>query len=130
MPIMSNAGSNEIRLAAVGIGILLAILIALGARSPQRAAPQPPRTAGYHGLPDPNVDPSATAEEIKQLALRTGGDYSRLSYDERVWIEAVSAHHGEITLRSMAKHFADKAYKSSPRDRSEKARGFPFSAGG
>jgi hypothetical protein len=113
---MSSAGTNEMRLAAIGIAILLAALIALGARSPQKAPPRPPRTAGYRGLPDPNVDPTATAAEIRQLALRTGGNYSRLSYDERVWIEGVSAHHGELTLRTMANYYAGRAHRSSPRD--------------
>jgi hypothetical protein len=117
---MSSAGAKEMRLAAIGIAILLAVVIAFGVRSPQGAAPPPARPAGYHGLPDPNTDPSGTAAEIRQLALRTDGDYSRLTYDERVWIEAVSAHHGELTLRTMANYYAEKAQKRPPRDSSEK----------
>lgn len=51
-----------------------------------------------NGLPAID-DPTAMAEYGDRLAKRSGGDFSRLSDDERAWMDSVSTGHGAAALQ-------------------------------
>jgi len=91
--------------------VALGILVFLGAQSSPRPAPPKPHPTGYHGLPDFTQDAEGTQAEMKKLALRTRGDYSKLTDDEKTWMEGVTGSHGDMTLRLMAKRFLAEEQK-------------------
>lgn len=99
---------DDMRAAVVGFIVLVGVLLFVGSRmkpAQSTVAPAAPRATGYHGLPDPYVDAEATEAEIKKLALRTHGDFSKLSQDEQTWFNGMTANHGEETLINMAKRY-------------------------
>ncbi|HZT43900.1 MAG TPA: hypothetical protein VFA07_17165 [Chthonomonadaceae bacterium] len=105
---MSNI---ELRLGIFMLAVALGILVFLGAQSSPKQTPPKPHPTGYHGLPDYTQDAEGTEAEMKKLALRTRGDYSKLSFDEKTWIEGVTANHGDLTLRLMAKRYLAEEQK-------------------
>lgn len=107
---MSN---TELRLGVIMVVLALGILIFLGAQSSSTQAPSKPHPTGYHGLPDFTQDAEGTEAEMKKLALRTRGDYSKLSYDEKTWMEGVTGSHGDVTLRLMAKRYLAEEKKKT-----------------
>src|SRR5579862_480680 len=87
-----NAGSLRVIVPVV----ILAIggLLLLGGQSPTKTPPTsaPTSTAtildnSYHGLPNPMTQPEATSIAVKRLAVRTHGDYDKLTYDEKMFLE-------------------------------------------
>ena len=62
-----------------------------------------------------SVDAAATADKMKTLVARTGGDYSKLTHDERVFVEGVTANHGAESLRIMAEHMKAERKKAASR---------------
>ena len=107
---MSNI---ELRLGVILIVVALGILALLGTQSSHPQAPPKAHPTGYHGLPDFTQDAEGTEAEMKKLALRTRGDYSKLSYDEKTWMEGVTGSHGDVTLRLMAKRYLAEEQKKS-----------------
>src|SRR5579884_2470650 len=107
---MSNI---ELRLGIFMLAVALGILVFLGAQSSPKQTPPKPHPTGYHGLPDFTQDAEGTEAEMKKLALRTRGDYSKLSYDEKTWMEGVTGSHGDMTLRLMAKRYLAEEKKKT-----------------
>jgi hypothetical protein len=97
------------RTIALCVALVAIIIVILGNAGPgHRPKPQPVHY-GYHGLPDPGVDPDAAEPALRAMVKKSGGDYSKLSHDEQVWIEGMTAHHGAETLKILTKQYAAEA---------------------
>lgn len=62
------------------------------------------------GRPDPGFRPDSASDYVDKMARETNGDWSKLSSDDKRYVNGLTAGHGEIYLRDRAKYL-----KATPR---------------
>ena len=122
-----NAGSLRVIVPVV----ILAIggLLLLGGQSPTKTPPTsaPTSTAtildnSYHGLPNPMTQPEATSIAVKRLAVRTHGDYDKLTYDEKMFLEGCAGSDARTALLNIARFEEKRQRTAAHRARGQQAR--------
>jgi hypothetical protein len=108
----SGFSGHEVRSISIAVVCGVAALLWLGSQLRPAAAPQAPAVTGanfqnhYHGLPNPMEATEEHAEVLKRLAERSGGNYNRLSDDEKIWLEAAGGGMGALLLRNEVQFLA------------------------
>ena len=109
----------KVFLLALIMVIALAMFInsAMRPQEPSKSALQSHAEEQWHGLPNYIEKPEAARAHATVLARRTGGDFRRLSAEERRWLDAMTAGHGAQMLRGEAR--ALKAKEAAEKKRAQ-----------
>lgn len=96
---------QRLRFAAGLIGLCVVACLILAYFNPAPVAPK----VLNNGIPDPNRDPVAAGAYVKTLAQRNGGDFDRLTEDERIFLNSLAHGHGRDLLAKTARELKPSA---------------------
>jgi hypothetical protein len=95
---MQNAEGQEIKLFVIGVVLLLGLFLFFMGRA-TAPKPHPPVPGNRYLYRDYLDHGDLAAKQVDKLAVETHGDISKVSPDDRDWLERMTGGHGADLLR-------------------------------